>query len=110
MALYTATNITPAGVVAAPAAVAASDTIPGSLVSSRTILEIKNGSGGSINVTFVDPGTTAAGNTGTQAPVAIAAGATRRFRLSSAFVDPDDDLIHVTFSSPTSVTWELYYA
>jgi hypothetical protein len=110
VALLTATNITRAGVVSNPQAVSASDTISGSLVNSRAILEIKNGSGGSINVTFVDPGKTPAGNTGTNAAVAIAAGVTRRFRITNAFVNSDTNLITVTFSSPTSVTWELYYA
>lgn len=109
MALYSATAITRAGVVAAPAAVSSSDTIPGALASAGAILEVKNGSGGSINVTFVDPGLTPAGNTGTQSAVAIAAGATRRFKLSTAFVNTDS-LITVNYSATTSVTWELYYA
>ncbi len=109
MAQYTATTITKAGVTAAPAAVSASDTIAGSLVTNNAILEVKNGSGGSINMTFTDPGKTAAGNTGTSSPIAIAAGVTKRFRLSSAYVNQDTGLITVTFSSPTSVTWELYY-
>jgi hypothetical protein len=109
VALYTATTITRAGVAAAPVAVSASDTISGSLVSANAILEVKNGGGGSINVTFVDPGTTPAGNTGTQAGIAVAAGTTKRFRLSSAFTDPDTNLITVNYSGTTSVTWELYY-
>lgn len=109
MALYTATTITRAGVAAAPAAVSASDTISGALATSGTILEVKNGGGGSINVTFVDPGSTAAGNTGTQAPVAVAAGVTRRFKLASAFVNEDTGLITVNYSGTTSVTWELYH-
>ena len=109
MALYSATAITRAGNLAAPAAVSVSDTIPGALASAGAILEVKNGYGGSINVTFVDPGMTPAGNTGTQAATAVAAGATRRFKLSTAFVNTDG-LITVTYSSATSVTWELYYA
>jgi hypothetical protein len=110
VATYSATAITRAGVAAAPAAVSVSDTIPGSLATAGVILEVKNGSGGSINVTFVDPGLTPAGNTGTNAAIAVAAGATKRFKLSTAFVDSSTGNITVNYSSATSVTWELYYA
>jgi hypothetical protein len=108
VAALTATTIThtTAGTLGAPAAMSVADTIDGDYAGY--ILEVKNGAGAPTNLTFVDGGTTPAGNTGTQAPTAIAAGATRRFRLNGAFVDPDDGLFHLTLSSATSVTYELY--
>lgn len=93
-----------AGSLAAPAAVSASETIHRANVGK--ILEVFNGSGGSINVTFVDPGTTPAGNAGTEPPAAVAAGARRRWKLTSEFVG-SDKLITVQFSGTTSVTAEI---
>lgn len=105
MALLTA--ITPAitGTLAAPAALGTSNTINGNLVGGY--LKIYNGSGGSINITFTDPGTTAAGNTGTQAAVAVADGAAKWFPLLAAFRASATNLITVTSSSASSVTYEL---
>ena len=106
MALLTATVPTVTGVLAAPAALSVADTINGNLAPNGA-LKVINGSGGSVNFNLVDPGATRAGNAGTQAVTAIAAGAARWFALSAAFVDPDDNLIHTVLSSATSVTYEL---
>lgn len=108
MALLTATTITYAatGTAANPQAMSVADTIDGDYAGY--ILEVKNGAGVSTSLTFVDGGATPAGNTGTQAASPIAAGVTRRFKLNGAFVDPDDGLFHLTLSSATSVTYELY--
>ncbi len=108
MALLTAVNIGN-GTLSAPAAVSSSDTISSGDIANGAILEVKNGGGGSINVTITDPGTTPAGNTGTQAAVAVAAGATRRFKPSSAFVNQSSQVVTVNYSGTTSVTYELYY-
>jgi hypothetical protein len=92
------------GTLSNPGAVTASETISKAYVGK--ILKVSNASGGSINVTFTDPGTTPAGNTGTQAAAAVADGATRMWRLTRAFVG-SDDLITVAFSATTSVTAEI---
>jgi hypothetical protein len=108
MAALVAVSLGTGGTLGNPQAVANGDTINGNDVANGAILEVKNGSGGSINVTFVDPGHTAAGNTGTQAPVAVAAGATKRFKPSAAFVDPVANVVTVNYSAITTVTYELY--
>lgn len=105
MALLTATTPAITGTLAAPAAVSASDTINGNLVGG--FLKVINASGGSINVTFTDPGRTAAGNTGTQAAVAVADGAAKWFPLLDVFRNSTTNLFTVTFSATTSVTYEL---
>lgn len=97
------------GALSAPGAVTSTETINGNLVASGAILQVINGSGGSINVTLTDPGRTAAGNTGTQAPTAVAAGATRFFKLSTAFVSGTTGNIEVGFSGTTSVTAQVLY-
>lgn len=107
MATLTAVKIG-LGTATNPQAVSASDKITGGDIARGAILEVKNASGGSINVTIVDNGRTPAGNTGTQAAVAVADGATKRFKPSSASADTNGD-VTVTYSGTTSVTYELYY-
>ncbi len=104
MALLTATTPAITGTLAAPAAMSTADTISGNMVGGY--LKVINGSGGSVNFTITDPGRTAAGNTGTQAASAIAAAAARWYPLTSAFVNTSTNLINVTLSSATSVTYE----
>ena len=107
MALYTVVSLGVGGTASNPQAVSSSDTISGNDVLNGCILEVKNGSGSSVNVTFVDPGHTQAGNTGTQAAVAVAAGATKRFKPSAAFIDTNNT-VTVNYSSTTTITYELY--
>lgn len=97
------------GALSAPGAVASSETVNGNLVASNGILQVINGSGGSINVTIVDPGRTPAGNTGTASAVAVAAGATRFFKLSTGTVDSSTGNITVNFSATTSITAQIIY-
>lgn len=104
MALLTAISPVITGTTAAPAALGTSNTISGNLVGGY--LKVYNGSGGSINITFVDPGHTAAGNTGTQAAVAVGDGVAKWFPLLAGFVGTDN-LITVTSSSASTVTYEL---
>ncbi len=92
------------GTLAAPAAVSSSETIH--RVHVGKILEVFNGGGSSINVTFVDPGKTPAGNAGTQAATPLAAGARRRWRLTHAFVGANK-MITVNFSGTASVVAEI---
>ncbi len=105
MALLTATVPAVGGTLAAPGSLGKSNTINGNYVGGQ--LKVINGSGGSINITIVDPGRTAAGNTGTQAAVAVADGAAKWFELTAAFVDSATNLFTVTSSSASSVTYEL---
>lgn len=106
MALLTATVPTVIGTLAAPAAMSTADTINGNYAPNGA-LKVINGSASSVNFNLVDPGATAAGNAGTQAVTAIAAGASKWFALSSAYVDPDDNLIHTVLSLATTITYEL---
>ncbi len=105
MALLTATTPVIAGTLAAPGAMSVADTISGNMVGGY--LKVINGSGGSVNFTIVDPGRTAAGNTGTQAAVAVAASTARWFPLTAAYVNSATNLINVTLSSATTITYEL---
>ncbi len=95
------------GVLSAPGAVASSETINGNLVALGAVLQVINGSGVSINVTFTDPGRTPLGNTGTNAAVAVAAGATKFFKLTSGLVDSATGNITVGFSATTTITAQV---
>lgn len=109
MALMTGRTIVAAGGTFSLAAVAASDTISGEFIGERgAILDVNNGSGGSINVTISDPGRTAAGNTGTAQVVAVGAGARKQIFIGKGNVDPTTGLATVTYSATTSVTAEVY--
>ncbi len=98
---------TVAGVLSAPAAVASSETINGNLVSSGAKLQVINGAGAPINVTFTDPGTTPLGNTGTNAASAVANATTKFFALTSGLVDGASGNIVVAFSATTSITAQI---
>lgn len=104
MALLAATTPAVTGTLAAPAALSTADTINGNMVGGS--LKVINGSGSSVNFNLVDPGTTDAGNTGTQAVTAIAAGAAKWFKLDKAFIG-SDNLFHTLLSLATSMTYEL---
>lgn len=68
-------------------------------------LEVKNASGGSINVTVATPGTDRFGSAIADIVVAVADGAHKRIKLSDpALNDPSDKLVHVTYSATSSVT------
>jgi hypothetical protein len=60
-------------------------------------------------VTIVDPGHTAAGNTGTQAAVTVAANTSRSWgaHVLSEYVDPVTNLITVNYSSTATITAQL---
>ncbi len=105
MALLAATTPAVGGTLAAPAAIGTSNTINGNMVPCN--LKVINGAGAPVNVTIVDPGHTDAGNTGTQAAVAVANGTAQWFALTAPFVDPTTNLVTVTLSSATTITYEL---
>lgn len=101
---YTSTALAgTTGTLAAPATPTTTEVIGKSNIGK--ILEVFNGAGAPINVTFTDPGKTPAGNAGTQPPTAVAAGARRRWKLTRQFLG--DEGITVVFSSVTSVTAEI---
>jgi hypothetical protein len=63
MALLTATSVTSTATAVTAVAVASSDTIAAADIGvNGALLNVINGSGGSINVTLSDPGTTGVGN------------------------------------------------
>lgn len=100
---------TVAGVLSAPGAVASSETINGNLVSLGAVLQVINGAGSPMNVTFTDPGRTPLGNTGTNAAVAVANGTTKFFKLTTGLVDGATGNITVGFSSTTTITAQIIY-
>lgn len=108
MALLTAVSVTSAATTVTPAAVSSSDTISGSDIGTAgALLNVINGSGGSINVTIADPGLTAVGNAGTTAAQAVANSTDRWFRLSPGHVNPSTGVATVTYSGTSSVTYKL---
>lgn len=112
MALRTVQKPGVAGAVAqVPVAVAASDTFAN---DGRTILEVINGSGGSINVTITDQRSTAPAGASAFTPsvvVAVAAGVTKRIGPfpPSRFND-DSGQVTVGYSAITTVTCTLVSA
>jgi hypothetical protein len=105
------------GVSSAGAAVAASDTVAQSVMGPNgAYLEIINGNASPDNVTISDSGTTPAGNAlsvnGGSAGAVVAAtvpnGQSRVFRLTHAQVNPATNLITITHSVTSTVTYKLY--
>ncbi len=105
MALLNPTTPAVGGTLAAPAAMSTADTVNGNLVGGN--LKVINGAGAPVTFTIVDPGRTDMGNTGTNAGVSVTNGTAKWFELTAAMVDPATNLITVTLSSATSVTYEL---
>lgn len=73
-------------------------------VSSDTVLLVRNGGGGSIDVTIAVPGDEY-GQARPDIVKAVAAGAFAVFGPFPAdLADPDDRLVHISYSGVTSVT------
>jgi hypothetical protein len=108
MALLTPVSVTSAATTIAPLAVTTSDTISGSDIGADgVLLNVINGSGSPINVTLLDPGTTAVGNAGTAVAQAVPASGDRWFRISYVHVNSATGVATVTYSSATTVTYKL---
>ncbi|HEX6873687.1 MAG TPA: hypothetical protein VF163_21520 [Micromonosporaceae bacterium] len=109
MALIVPSTITAAGLLANPQAVAASDTISGDQIPIGGVLiyRVINGGASPDNVAISDGGTTPAGNPGTVTPVAVANGTTRTFPITRNNVNRTTNLVTITHSFTTSVTYEL---
>lgn len=86
-----------------PALVAASGGGDACNPDDLVVLVVKNGSGASINVTVVTPGTIF-GQAVPDVVVAVAAGATAYIDLPAALADPTTGLVTWTYSSVTTVT------
>src|SRR5436190_22885090 len=97
------------GTLLTPVAVSGSDTVspPG---GGAYILEVINAGGSTDTVVVVDPGSTLAGNPATNAGVGVLTGTRRHFRLDDYDVNPTTQLITVTHSFTTSVTYNLFRA
>lgn len=113
MALLTVRSIVATGAAIARSAVAASDTIAGSVIADRgVVLDVSNASGSSINVTISDPGTTPAGNPASGSPagrvVAVGAGAQKQIFVGPKNVDPATGFATITYSAQATVTAEAY--
>ena len=107
MALLTAVSVTSAATTVTGAAVSASDTIAAADIGvNGALLNVNNASGGSINVTLLDPGTTDVGNAGTAVAQAVANSTDRWFRFSPFHVN-SSGVATVTYSGTTSVTYKL---
>jgi hypothetical protein len=109
MALLTVATVVAAGAAVSLTAVAASDTIATADVGTRGLIyEVSNAGGSTDTVTISDPGTTAAGNAGVAATVAVAAGARKRMYIGPANVNQTTGVATVSHSFTTSVTAEAY--
>lgn len=111
MAALTAITPTNAGTASTGSAVAASDTIAQSIMGSRgCYLEIINGGGSTDNVTLSDPGSTPAGNALSGGTIAgsVGAGTAKVFYIRPEQVNPTTNLVTVTHSFTTLVTYKLY--
>lgn len=109
MAAITATTIPYGGVQSAPAAVATTDTIAeAQFGSTGVILRVINGAGSPMTLTISDPNLTAVGNAGTATAVSITNATSKNFFIPRASINQSTGLVTLTYSSATSVTYELY--
>lgn len=111
MGALAATVPTRTGTASPGAAVAASDTIHASLLGTLGVhLEILNGGGSTDNVTISDAGATPAGTplSGGTYPGSVANGTNKTFYISPKQADPATQLVTITHSFTTSVTYKLY--
>lgn len=111
MAALTATSITQAGVLAAPAAVAASDTISeAQFGASGVILRVINGNASSDTVTITDPNLTAMGSAATNPTVTVANATTKSIFIPRSAINQTTQVATVAHSVTATVTFELYKA
>lgn len=107
MAALTSQTITAAGIVPAPVAVSASDTIAASQFGTTGIIVRIINAGGSPDVcTITDPTTTAMGSVATNPTVTVANATTKEFFVPSAALNPSGQAT-LAHSFITSVTCEI---
>jgi hypothetical protein len=108
MAAITPSTIGVAGLLAAPAAVSASDTISGDLVPvGGLIYRVINGGASPDTVAVSDGGTTPAGNAGTVAGVTVTNATTKTILITQNNINRTTNLVTITHTFITSVTFEL---
>jgi hypothetical protein len=111
MAALAATLPTNTGTADPGVGVAASDTIAQAVMGSRgCYLQILNGSGTVDNITISDAGATPSGNPLTGGTIAGSVGATSNkvFVIANGSVNPSTQLVTITHSQTTTVTYKLY--
>lgn len=107
MAALTSTALTLAGVLAAPAAVAASDTIAeAQFGATGVILRVINGGGSPDVVTITDPNLTLLGSAATNPTVSVTNGTTKTIFIPRSAIN-SAGVATVAHSFTTSVTYEL---
>jgi hypothetical protein len=111
MGALAATTPVNSGTTTPGAAVAATDTIARSIMGPKGVyLEILNGNAAVDNVTISDHGSTPAGNplTGNQISASVTNGTNKVFHIKPDQVNPATQLVTVTHSVQTTVTYKLY--
>lgn len=108
MAALTSSSVTIAGLLAAPLAVAASDTIAEAQFGANGVyLRVINGGGSPDVVTITDPNTTVIGSAATNPTVSVTNATTKTIYIPRAAINPATGLATVAHSFTTSVTYEL---
>jgi hypothetical protein len=109
MAAITPSTVVTTGLLAAPAAVSASDTISGDLVPAvgGLVLRVINGGGSPDSVSVSDGGLTDAGNPGTVTPVSVTNATTKSILITRNNINLATNQVTITHSFTTSVTYEL---
>jgi hypothetical protein len=109
MAALTATTPIRAGVVTSGGAVAASDTIAGSILGTKgAILEIINGNAASDSVTISDASVTPSGAAAAALAPSVANATSKAFLITPAMADPVTGLVTITHTVTATVTYKLY--
>jgi hypothetical protein len=97
------------GTVTSGAAVAASDTISAAIIGTRgAILEIINGNASPDSMTISDASTTPTGAAATANAPSVTNATSKIFYIGPKQVDPATQLVTVTHSVTTTVTYKLY--
>lgn len=109
MAALSATTPTSVGVTVTPAAVSSSDTISAAQLGARgAYLQIINAGGSADTVAISDSGGTPAGNPGSSSGGSVpATTGNKEFFISPYAANPTTNVVTVTHTSTTSVTYVL---
>lgn len=108
MAAITPSTVTTVGLLAAPAAVAASDTISGDLIPpTGLLLRVINGGASPDTVSVSDGGTTPVGNAGTVVGVTVTNATTKTILIAQGNIVRSTNLVTITHSYVTDVVYEL---
>jgi hypothetical protein len=109
MALLAVQSVIATGTTPVPITPTASDTIPGSTAGPNGWFLRIITTGTASNISVLDPGATAIGNSGTVVPVAAPATGVRMVLVPRAATN-SSGVVTVTSSSQTGLTYELYTA